>query len=104
MLLRGLAAVRESGQDSGDRVVLFDAGQSYVQALEFEAETPVVDTQTVEDRGVQVVNVYRVGDDVVAEIVGLAVDDAGLDPGACHPEWEALGVMVAPVVIAGEPP
>ena len=57
-------------------MVLLDAGEADVEALELEAQPPVVDAQAVEDRGVQVVDVDRVGDDVVAEVVGLAVDDA----------------------------
>ena len=53
-----------------------DAGQPLVEALELEREPLVVDAQAVQDRGVQVVDVDRVLDDVVAEVVGLAVDDA----------------------------
>ena len=64
---------RDSSQDSLDRMVLFDAGQSHVEPLELEAQPAVVDAQAVQDRGVQVVDVHRVVDDVVAEFVGLAV-------------------------------
>ena len=53
---------------------MFDAGQPLVEALELEGEPFVVDAQAVQDRGVQVVDVDRVLDDVVAEVVGLAVD------------------------------
>ena len=49
-----------------------------------------------------VVDVHRVGDDVVAELVGLAVHDAGLDAGACHPDGKTLGMVVAAVVVARE--
>ena len=55
------------------------------QALELERQPLVVDAQAVQDRGVQVVDVDRVLDDVVAEVVGLAVDDARLDAAAGHP-------------------
>ncbi len=41
----------------------------------------MIDAQAVEDGGVQVVNVHRVGDDVVAEVVGLTVDHPRLDAG-----------------------
>ena len=34
-------------------------------------------------------------DDVVAKLVGLAVDDARLDAAAGHPEREAVRVVVA---------
>ena len=39
-------------------------------------ELRVVDAQAVQDRGVEVVDVRRVLGDVVAEVVGLAVDHA----------------------------
>ncbi len=40
-------------------------------ALELEGQLRVVDAQAVQDRGVQVVDVDRIADDVVAEVVGL---------------------------------
>ena len=54
-------------------MLLLDAGQPLVEALELEREPRVVDAQAVQDRGVQVVDVDRVLGDVVAEVVGLAV-------------------------------
>ena len=60
----------------------------------------MVDPQAVQDRGVQVVDMHRVLDDVVAEIVGLAVDDARLDAAAGHPDREAARMMIAAVVLA----
>ena len=45
----------------------------------------VVDAQQVQDRGVQVVDVDRFFDDVVREVVGLAVGDARLDAAAGQP-------------------
>jgi hypothetical protein len=44
---------------------------------------------------VQVVDLDRILDDVVAEVVGLAVGDARLGPAACHPHGEIAGVMIA---------
>ena len=55
----------------------------------------VVDAQAVQDRRVQVAQVDRVLDDVVAEVVGLAVLDAGLHAAAGQPHGEAAAVMVA---------
>ena len=88
-----------SGQNSLDRRVLLDAGEPHVQALEFEGQAAMIDAQAVQDRGVEVVNVDGVLDDVVTEVVGLAVDDAGLDAPAGEPDGEALGMMVAAVVV-----
>ena len=44
----------------------------------------------------------RVGDDVVAEIIGFPVGDAGLDPAASHPDGEAARMVVTPIVFAGK--
>ncbi len=55
-----------------DRAV--HVGQAEVAALEAVGQPLVVDAQAVQDRGVQVVDVDRLLGDVVAEVVGLAVD------------------------------
>ena len=48
-------------------------GQAVVAALEAEGQPRVVEAEQVQQRGVQVVDVDRVGGDVEAELVGLAV-------------------------------
>src|SRR5262249_24498397 len=53
--------------------------------------------------GVEVVDVDGVLNDVVAVVVGLAVDDARLDAAAGQPEGEAAAVVVAAVVVPGQP-
>ena len=55
----------------------------------------MVDAQAVEHRGVQVAEVDGVFGDVVAEVVGAAVFDTGLDAGAGEPDGEAASVVVA---------
>ena len=60
-------------------MLLLDPGQPDVEALELVRQPLVVDPQAVQDRGVQVVDVDRVLDHVVAEVVGLAVLDARPD-------------------------
>ena len=77
-------------------------GQAEVAALEAVGEPRVVDAQAVQDRGVEVVDVDGVSDDVVAVVVGLAVGDAGLDAAAGQPHREAAAVVVAAVVVLGE--
>jgi len=64
----------------------------------------VVDAQAVQNRGVEVVDVCGVLDDVVTEVVGLAVHDPFLDAPAGEPDGEALGMVVAAVVVAGQCP
>jgi hypothetical protein len=55
----------------------FDACQFDVEAAEGIREPLVVDAEDVEHRGVEVAEVDRVFGDVVAEVVGLSVFDAG---------------------------
>ena len=40
----------------------------------------MIDAERAQDRRVEIVDVYRIFDDVVAEVVGLAVDEASLIP------------------------
>ena len=56
--------------------IAMHVGQAEIATLEAIGQLLVIDAQAVQDRGVQVVNVDRLVGDVVAEIVGLAVDDA----------------------------
>ena len=83
-------------------MVVFDAGEALVEALEFEGELAVVDPHEVENRGVEVVDVDGVFGDVVGEVVGFAEFDAAFDAAASHPHGEATGVVVAAVVVFGE--
>ena len=64
-------------------------------ALEFEGQALVVDAEQVQERGVEVVDVDRVFDDRVAEVVGAAEGDAALDAAAGQPDAEGVLVMVA---------
>jgi len=55
----------------------------------------VIESELVEDGGVDVVDVGFIDDGVVADLVGLAVADAAFDSTAGHPGGEAMGVVVA---------
>src|SRR5687767_9765863 len=61
------------------------------------SETAVIDPQEVEHRGVEIVHVYAALVDVVAEVVGAAMDVAGFDPAAGHPDRKTARMMIAPV-------
>ena len=63
----------------------------------------MVVAQQVQHRRVEVADRQRVLDDVVAELVGLAVDLAAAGAAAGHPHREAARVVVAAVVVLGEP-
>src|SRR6516165_3568425 len=82
--------------------MLLDAGQAHVESLELEAQPSVVDAQAVENRRIHVVDVDRVGNDVVAEVVGFPKHDSRLDATAGHPGWEAPWVVVAAVVFTAQ--
>ncbi len=75
-----------------------DVGEAEVAALEAEGEAGVVETEEVQERGVQVVDVHAVFDRVEAEVVGGAERQARLDPVAGHPvggaELKGTGVVV----------
>ena len=60
-----------------------------------------IETELVQDRGVDVGDVVPVLDRVEAKLVGGAVDDAALDAAAGHPDGEAVGVMIAAVGALG---
>ena len=94
----------ELPQKTRDGMVLFNAGEALVEALRAERKTAIVDAERVKDCGVEIVDMNWLVDDVVAEVVGFAVDDTWADAAAGHPHREAAGVMVAAVVLSGEPP
>ena len=80
---------------------LYDMG--FLNPCEPDIQTPklvrhlfVVDAQTMQERGVQVANVDRVLDDVVAEVVCGAVLHPAFDAAAREPNREAAPMMVAP--------
>ena len=58
-----------SGEDAVDDSTC-NAGEAEVEALEFDGEAFVVDTELVEDGGLEVVDFDDVFDGVVAEFVG----------------------------------
>lgn len=70
-----------------------------MSALKFERELRVIDTEQMQDRGVQVMNMHWIARDVVTEVVGLTDADTGLDSCTCQPNREAARMMVATVIV-----
>lgn len=58
---------------------LLDSCRGVVQALKAKSEAFVIDSQAVEDGCVEVTYVDRIAGDVVAVVIRLSVDMAGLD-------------------------
>jgi hypothetical protein len=57
--------------------VAVDVGEAKVAALETIGQALAINAQEMEDRGLEVVHMHRVADDVHAEVVGFAVGEAG---------------------------
>ena len=74
-------------------------GQAKVAALIRERQPSVVDTKAIQYRGVEIVHVDRLFNDVVAELVGAAVNDSRLYPATREPHAEATPVVIATVVV-----
>ena len=93
---------RISGHDLLDHRAMH-VGQAMVPSLVQESQPGVVDAQAMQQGGVQVVDVDRIPDDVVPEVVGGAVGDPGPDAPAGQPDGEAAGMVVAAVVVGRQP-
>src|SRR5262249_33925221 len=75
-----------------------DVGEPVIAPLEAERQPGVSDAEAMQERGVEIVNVHRVLDDVVTIIVGGAVAHAGLKAAARNPHREAAAMVVAAVI------
>lgn len=75
-----------------------NVGQAKIAALEAVRQSFVVDAQAMQNGGIEIVDVHGIFDDVVAEIVGFAVNDTRFNTAAGHPNREAARVMVAAVI------
>ena len=93
---------RRSGHQRLHHAGRFDAGEAEVEALRLEGEALVVDAKQVQHGGVEVADLNRVLDDVVGEVVGLALERATFHAAAGEPHREAARVMVAAVVFVRE--
>ena len=85
------------GQYFSDDLAM-DIGQAEIAALMSECQPLVIDAQAMQDGSVKVVDVNRVLLHVVAEVVGFAEHDTGLDTAARHPLGVTAWVMVSAVV------
>ncbi len=62
----------------------------------------MVNSKAVENCGIQVVNVCRVLDDIVTEIVCFSINGAWFYTSACHPDGEAAWMVIPSVVFPGQ--
>ena len=90
-----------SGEQRRDHLAV-NVGEPEVTPLEAVRQLFVVDTQTMKDCRVQIVDMNRILHDVVAEVVGLAVNGAGTDASSSHPDRITSRMVIAAVIGAGE--
>jgi hypothetical protein len=78
-------------------------GQAITPSLVFKGKLFVVNSQEVQHGGLEIVNMYRVFGDVVAEIIGGSVNHTFLHACSGHPDGETTGMMIAAKVVFGQP-
>ena len=93
-----------SGEDLAYHPRRLDAGEALVETLELVAEPLVIEAELVEQGRGEIADVHRVLDDVVREVIRLAVRQPAADAAAGEPEREAARVVVAAVVLPRQAP
>src|SRR5262249_43117752 len=77
-------------------------GQAIAPAIVEISQFLVVDAEEVQHGGMKIVDTHAILDGFVANFVRLSVTAASVDPSACHPGHESLGVMIATAVALGD--
>lgn len=85
------------GEDLLDQVSV-DIGQTIVAALESEGQAGVIESEQMQDRGVEVVDMDWVLDSVEPKVIGFAVDPAFFQSTAGHPNAEGSVVVVSTII------
>src|SRR5260370_15911316 len=75
--------------------------EAHIAAAKAVSQPFVVDSQEMEQGGVQVVNLDLVFDDEVAVVVGGAVDGSALAAATGQPDRETKGIVIAAVRALG---
>src|SRR5690606_18160370 len=79
-----------------------DIGEAIVTTLAAKGEAFVIQSKLVQQRGVQIVDVYRVAGHVVAIVVCLAVGQSRFDAAAGQHHRKAAAMVIAAIVFARE--
>src|SRR4029079_12785527 len=77
-------------------------GETILPSLKTVGEPFVIQTKSVKNGRLQVMNVHRIFNDVEREIVRFSVGDSWFDPATGHPDRKSATMMIAPVVVFGE--
>ena len=81
--------------------VAVDISQAEVTPGIAIGQSLVIESQQVKQGGVEIVHVNLVLDCLVAELVGCAIGEAGLDATASQPGREPLGIVIATKIASG---
>ena len=97
VLLSGCAPRRNPLGSSQNFIhhLAFHIRQPEIAALETVGQLRVIEAETMENGGVQIVHVNLILGHVETEFIGLAKGHAGLDAAAGQPDGEGLWMMVA---------
>lgn len=85
-----------------DDLRALDARELRIESLKLVAQSVVIDAQAMKDRGIEVIHMDGVGDDVIAEVIGFPVDLPSLDAASRQPHAEVSRVMVPTVIVLRE--
>src|SRR5438067_9501613 len=72
-----------------------DVREAKIAAGVMERESLMIEAEQMQNRGLQIVNVNRLLDDVKPQLVSLTIGDAGFHSAAGQPHRESLGMMIA---------
>src|SRR6185295_7123111 len=83
-----------------------------IAALKAIRELGMIETEAMQNGGLQVMHVHLVLRHMIAQVVGLTIADARLDSAPSHPNAEGMGMMIAPdqflflaaILVHGRPP
>ncbi len=76
-----------------------DIGQAKPAPLKLVVELFVIDAQQMQERRLEIEHVHALFSDVIAQDVGVPVDDDRLHAATGHPERKALGMMVPAEIV-----
>ena len=81
-----------SRQDRGDHVGFLDAREAVFEALELERQPLVIDSEAVQDRGMEISDVNGITNAVVPELVGFSERESATNtpPGQEHGKGSAM--------------
>lgn len=78
-----------------------NVSQAVVPTLMFERQPFMINSQTVQHRGMQVVYMNRVVRDIVRKVVSFSERETRLNASASHPDCEATRMMVTTIILCG---